>query len=107
MTLQFLGDAGVYLPPDDGIKFTGLTDGHVREYIVTRAALIAAGAHPTMDPASLLHFFEQNRVIFEAAAANALQNLSRRCLVRAEEVARARLAPYTAKPPAPKVSPRA
>jgi hypothetical protein len=96
MALEFLGDVGVYLPAEDGIKLTAIEDGHPREYIVTRAALIAAGANPTMDPAALLGFFERNRPVFEAAAANVLPQLSPRWLVRPDDVARGRLAHYAA-----------
>lgn len=96
MTLQFVGEVGVYLPSEDGIKLTAIRDGKLREYIVTRVALIAAGANPTMDPASLLGFFERNRPVFEAAAANVLPQPSQLWFVRAEDVARGRLAPFAA-----------
>jgi hypothetical protein len=49
MALEFLRDAGVYLLPDDGIKFTAVLDGIACEYIVTRATLITADVTPTMD----------------------------------------------------------
>jgi hypothetical protein len=97
MTLAFLGEVGVYLPWEDGIKLTAISDGSLRQFIVTRAALIAAGANPTLDPASLLVFFEQNRPVFEAAAANVLPQLSLHWLVRPEDVARSRLAPLAAR----------
>jgi hypothetical protein len=91
MTLEFLGDAGIYLPQQDGIKFSAVIDGTVREYVVTRAALIAAGAAPTMDPTSLLGFFEQNRGMFEATAAGVAASSELWHLVHAEDIERARL----------------
>ena len=45
-----------------------------------------------MDTAALLRFFEQNRALFEAAAANVLPQPSQRWLVDAVDVARTRLA---------------
>ena len=98
MALEFLGDVGIYLPAEDGIKLTAFEDGRLREYVVTRAALIAAGANPRMDPAALLNFFEQNRQLLEAAAANALPQSSQQWFVRPDDVARGRLAPYVAQP---------
>jgi hypothetical protein len=91
MALEFLGDAGIYLPQQDGIKFSAVTGGSVREYVVTRAALIAAGAAPTMDPTSLLGFFEQNRAVFEAAAATVAASSELWHLVQTEDIERARL----------------
>jgi hypothetical protein len=105
MALEFLGDVGIYLPAEDGIKLTAFEDGRLREYVVTRAALIAAGANPMMDPAALLNFFEQNRQLLEAAAANALPQSSQHWFVRADDVARGRLAAYVAQPNALKSKP--
>jgi hypothetical protein len=96
MTLEFVGEVGIYLPWEDGIKLTAISDGKLREYIVTHTALIAAGANPTMDPEALLRFFEKCRPVFEAAAANVLPQASSHWFVRAEDVARGRLAPLAA-----------
>jgi hypothetical protein len=93
VALAFLGDAGIYLPAEDGIKLTALEDGQLREYVVTRAALVAGGADPTMDCA-LLDFFERNRALFEVAAANVAPQPSLHWRVRPDDVARGRLASY-------------
>jgi hypothetical protein len=94
MALEFLGDAGIYLPAEDGIKLTALEDGHLREYVVTRAALIAGGADPTTDFGGLLDFFERNRALFETAAANVSPQPSQYWRVRPDDVARGRLAHF-------------
>jgi hypothetical protein len=90
MDLKFLGDAGIYIPAEDGVKFTGISDGVVVEYIATRAAIIAAGAKPTMDPESLLRFFEAHRGRFEAAAANVDRTASLMQLIGPAEINRTR-----------------
>jgi hypothetical protein len=94
MALAFLGDAGIYLPAEDGIKLTAFDDGHLREYVVTRAALVAGGADPTMDFRALLAFFERNRALFETAAANVSPQPSQHWRVRPDDVARGRLAHF-------------
>jgi hypothetical protein len=103
VALAFHGDAGIYLPAEDGIKLTAFEDGQLREYVVTRAALVAGGADPTMDFRALLEFFERNRALFEVAAANVAPQPSLHWRVRPDDVARGRLVHFAERRGARKV----
>jgi hypothetical protein len=67
MALEFLGDAGIYLPSADGVKFTAVSSDQPVEFIVSLEALVAVGAD-ACDPACPLQVFEQNRSKFERVA---------------------------------------
>jgi hypothetical protein len=68
MTLQFIGEAGIYLPAIDAIKFTALTAGSHIDCYATRSALTAVGCALEDPPRRLLQKFEENRLSMEIAA---------------------------------------
>jgi hypothetical protein len=82
----FLKDAGIYVPADDGVKFTAIVDDHERIFIATREAMVAAGASPTADPASMVDFFERHRDRFELAALDVMASPGAQGYVRAENI---------------------
>ena len=68
MLLRFLGEAGIYLPERDAIKFTALSGGDALDCFVTRSALEMIGCTPSDRAAALLLRFQQNRALLEMAA---------------------------------------
>ena len=68
MSLQFIGETGVYLPHKDAIRITALTVGAHIGCLATRSALSAIGCTRADTPRDLVDRFEQNRVLFEIAA---------------------------------------
>ena len=68
MSLQFLGESGVYLPQKDAIRITALTVGSHIGCFATRSALEAIGCTREDPPRKLIDRFEQNRLLFEIAA---------------------------------------
>lgn len=68
MSLQFIGETGVYLPQKDAIRITALTVGAHIGCLATRSALSAIGCTREDTPRALVDRFEQNRVLFEIAA---------------------------------------
>src|SRR4249919_2928576 len=68
MSLQFLGETGVYLPHKDAIRITALTVGSHIGCFATRSALSAIGCTRDDPPRTLVDRFEQNRLLFEIAA---------------------------------------
>ena len=68
MSLQFIGETGVYLPHKDAIRITALTVGSHIGCLATRSALEAIGCTREDPPRKLIDRFEQNRVLFEIAA---------------------------------------
>jgi hypothetical protein len=68
MSLQFIGETGVYLPQKDAIRITALTVGAHIGCFATRSALSAIGCTREDTPRALVDRFEQNRVLFEIAA---------------------------------------
>ena len=68
MTLQFIGEAGVYLPAIDAVKFTALTAGSHIDCYATRSALAAVGCSREDPPRRLLLKFDDNRLSMEIAA---------------------------------------
>lgn len=68
MSLQFLGETGVYLPRKDAIRITALTPGTHIGCLATRSALRAIGCTPDDPPRKLIDRFEQNRLLIELAA---------------------------------------
>jgi hypothetical protein len=68
MSLQFIGETGVYLPQKDAIRITALTVGAHIGCFATRSALSAIGCTRNDPPHLLVDRFEQNRLLFEIAA---------------------------------------
>lgn len=68
MSLQFLGETGVYVPQKDAIRITALTVGAHIGCFATRSALSAIGCTPDDPPRTLVDRFEENRLMFEIAA---------------------------------------
>jgi hypothetical protein len=68
MSLQFIGEAGVYLPQKDAIRITALTVGAHIGCLATRSALRAIGCTREDPPRVLVDRFEKNRLLFEIAA---------------------------------------
>ena len=68
MSLQFLGETGVYLPQKDAIRITALTVGAHIGCFATRSALNAIGCTRDDPPRKLIDRFEENRLLFEIAA---------------------------------------
>lgn len=68
MSLQFIGETGVYLPQKDAIRITALTVGAHIGCLATRSALSAIGCTREDTPRTLVDRFEQNRLLFEIAA---------------------------------------
>ena len=68
MSLQFIGETGVYLPQKDAIQITALAVGAHIGCFATRSALSAIGCARDDPPRVLVDRFEQNRVLFEIAA---------------------------------------
>jgi hypothetical protein len=66
--LRFLGEAGIYLPDRDAIKFTALSGGDALGCFVTRSALEVIGCTPSDRPEALIARFQQNRALMELAA---------------------------------------
>jgi hypothetical protein len=65
--LRFLGEAGVYLPDRDAIKFTALSGGDALDCFVSRSALEVIGCAASDGPQALVARFQQNRALLELA----------------------------------------
>jgi hypothetical protein len=63
MSLQFVGDIGIYVPKADAVKITAVNAGGAK-----RSALVALGCKPYADPATLLRVFEKHRTKIEKSA---------------------------------------
>ena len=68
MLLRFLGEAGVYLPDRDAVKFTALSGGDALDCYVTRSALEVIGCTATDRTAAVIWRFQENRALLELAA---------------------------------------
>lgn len=68
MLLRFLGEAGIYLPDRDAIKFTALSGGDALDCFVTRSALEVIGCAAGDRTEALIARFQQNRGLMELAA---------------------------------------
>lgn len=66
MSLQFIGDAGVYFPERDAVKVTAIAGDSV--CYVTRSALEAIGCKPTDEAQHIVGQFEKRRLDCEIAA---------------------------------------
>jgi hypothetical protein len=67
MSLQFIGEAGIYLPDRDAVKIVAIAGDRVVDCYVTRSALRAIGCISTA-PREILRTFELRRVDCEIAA---------------------------------------
>src|SRR3954471_2206360 len=65
--LRFLGEAGIYLPDRDAIKFTALSGGDALDCFVTRSALEVIGWTSGEGPLALIARFQQTRALLELA----------------------------------------
>jgi hypothetical protein len=68
MSLQFIGDAGVYLPNRDAVKITAIAGDSVIDCYVTRSGLDALGCNGSAEALSILKTFEARRLDCEIAA---------------------------------------
>ena len=68
MLLRFLGEAGIYFPDRDALKFTALSGGDALDCFVTRSALEVIGCTPSDRPETLVARFQANRALMELAA---------------------------------------
>jgi hypothetical protein len=68
MSLQFIGDAGVYLPERDAVKITAIVGDSVIDCYVTRSALEVLGCKPTDQAHHIAQKFEARRLDCEIAA---------------------------------------
>jgi len=67
MSLQFIGEVGVYLPDEDAVKITAIAGDSAITCIVTRSALDAIGA-ASAEPWQIVKIFEARRIDCEIAA---------------------------------------
>jgi hypothetical protein len=67
MSLQFIGEAGLYLPERDAVKIVAIAGDRVVECYVTRSALDAIGC-TSSEPLEILKAFEARRIDCEIAA---------------------------------------
>jgi hypothetical protein len=68
MSLQFVGDAGVYLPDRDAVKITAIAGDRAIDCYMTRSALDALGCPSSGDALDILKTFEARRLDCEIAA---------------------------------------
>ncbi len=67
MSLQFIGEPGIYLPEQDAVKITAIAGDSAIDCTITRSALDAIGA-ASGDPEDILCAFEERRIDCEIAA---------------------------------------
>jgi len=67
MSLQFIGEAGIYLADRDAVKIVAIAGDSVVDCYVTRSALRAIGCHSRL-PDEILRTFEARRIDCEIAA---------------------------------------
>lgn len=68
MSLQFIGDTGVYLPDRDAVKITAIAADSVIDCYVSRCALAAIGCHSSDQAGDIVEKFEARRLDCETAA---------------------------------------
>ncbi|GAB2178331.1 hypothetical protein DLREEDagr8_38890 [Dongia sp. agr-C8] len=68
MLLRFLGEAGIYFPDRDAVRFTALSGGDALDCFVTRSALEVIGCSAQDGPEALIARFQANRALMELAA---------------------------------------
>jgi hypothetical protein len=67
MSLQFVGEAGIYLPDRDAVKIVAIAGDSVIDCYVTQSALKAIGCD-SKEPREILRCFEARRIDCEIAA---------------------------------------
>jgi hypothetical protein len=67
MSLQFIGEPGLYLPDRDAVKIVAIAGDSVVDCYVTRSALDAIGC-ASSEPQEILRVFEARRIDCEIAA---------------------------------------
>jgi hypothetical protein len=68
MSLQFIGDAGIYLPDRDAVKITAIVGDRTIDCFVGRSALDVLGCRPTDPARQIVENFEAHRLDCEIAA---------------------------------------
>jgi hypothetical protein len=68
MSLNFIGEVGIYFPTKDAVKITAIDGDRVVDCYATRSALQAIGCGNLADPWEILATFEKQRVTVEVAA---------------------------------------
>jgi hypothetical protein len=69
MPLEFVGDAPVYVPETDSVKFMAVHSGGTVSCFARRSALIALGCQAKVNPLMMLQTFEAHRFKLEKTAA--------------------------------------
>jgi hypothetical protein len=73
MTLEFVGDAPVYVPNVDSVKITAVHEGGPVACIFRRSALVAVGCSPADDALALLTVFTRHRKKLEKRASEKIR----------------------------------
>jgi hypothetical protein len=68
MSLQFIGDYGIFLPGRDAVGCAALDRNRLVRWYTTRSALEKLGAPRTSNTVDLVDRFERNRRLLERAA---------------------------------------
>ena len=68
MSLQFIGDYGIFLPGRDAVGCAALDRNRLVRWYTTRSALEKLGAPRTSNTGDLVDRFERNRRLLERAA---------------------------------------
>jgi hypothetical protein len=68
MSLNFIGERGVYLTARDAIKIVAIDGGRAFDCMVNRSALDAIGCAASLDTSAMVHQFETHRIDIEVAA---------------------------------------
>jgi hypothetical protein len=68
MSLQFIGDAGVYLPGRDAVKISAIAGDSLVDCFISRSALKALGCRESDSALDVVRKFEARRIDCELAA---------------------------------------
>ena len=68
MSLQFIGDYGIFLPGRDAVGCAALDQNRLVRWYTTRSALEKLGGPGAQDVSDLVNRFHQNRQLLERAA---------------------------------------
>jgi len=68
MSLQFIGDYGIFLPGRDAVGCAALDRNRLVRWYTTRSALEKLGASRSLTTVDLVDRFERNRRLLERAA---------------------------------------
>jgi hypothetical protein len=78
MSLQFIGEAGAYLPERDAVKITAIAGDQAVACYVTRSALEAIGCSREDPAPAILEKFARRRIDCEIAAMVKFRRATRR-----------------------------